>query len=357
MKIFSQTGQKFTAYENYTPPPPPKNTRYAIIVTTGDHCIPAPSAQSIPREKQPPGQIVDAPEVSQPDPGQAEGEDTTQLRQKVKHLEKKFEDLLNAAGDDLKKRKVSIPKIRRSLFVRRASDMTDIDLVAGHRHEIREADMVDDLFDILSAGKCWDFLNPGLLKRIIDDHCSESQGIQHQKNAYMEELQQFRKATKAREFAKIFPVPTQSPKFSEVVFEMDEDWDGTLEDVEKLKQEVRGQEFLRDHMLNFKRSKSSSLSLVWAFPRSCPISTTILRIPPSFYLEHGIRRVLVKGVCVVDVKVTDGMGSCALRGVQHQIPFLTHSLRRSRMRWLPSNQILGCNCRSDFNRKKAKSLA
>ena len=139
---------------------------------------------------------------------------------------------------------------------------------------------------------------------------------------------------------------------------MGKNWDSaTLEDVENLKQEIRGEGYLSDHLFNFKRSKNSSLSLVWAFPRSCPVSTTILRIPPSFYLEHGIRRVLVKGVCVVDVKVTDGMGSCALRGVQHQIPFLLHSSKRRRMRWLPNKWTLGYNCRSDFYRKKEKSLA
>ena len=91
-------------------------------------------------------------------------------------------------------------------------------------------------------------------------------------------------------------------------------------------------------------------------PSQLPVSTTILRIPPSFYLEHGIRRVLVKGVCVVDVKVTDGMGSCALRGMQYLIPFLSYSLRRSRRRWLPSNWNFGYNCRSNFKRKKKKSL-
>ena len=297
---------------------------------------------------------MDAPEVSQPHLRQAL-EAPSQLQQQVTHLENKFEDLLNAACDDLEKRKVSIHKITRSLLVRRASE-TNLDLVTGHRHEIKEANTVDNLFKILSDEKCWDFLNPGLLKRIIDRHCKESQVIQHQKREYLKELNQFRRETTARQFAKVCNVSTLSPKFSEVIFEMDEDWNGTLEDVEKLKQEVRGQEFLSHHIFNFKRSHSSSLSLVWTFPRSCPISTTILRIPPSFYLEHGIRRVLVKGVCVVDVKVTDGMGSCALRGVQHQIPLLLHSSRRSRMRWLPSNQILGYNCKTDFSRKKEKLL-
>ena len=160
---------------------------------------------------------MDSPEVSQPDPGQVEGEeDTSQLRQTVKHLEKGFEGLLNAASDDLEERKVPVRRISQSLFVRRPSDHeTDIDLVAGHRHEIREAETVDDLFVVLSIGKCWDFLNPGLLKRIIDDHCSESQGIQHQKREYLEKLQQFRKATLARQFAKICKVVHPKPQVLE----------------------------------------------------------------------------------------------------------------------------------------------
>ena len=267
---------------------------------------------------------MDAPEVFQVD--------TSQLQQKVRKMEMKFEDLLNAACNDLEERKVPISKIRRSLFVPRATDtQTDSDCVAGHKHEIQKANTMDDLFVVLSAGKCWDFLNPGLLKRIVDDHCTELVDVQ--KSKYLEELQQFRKATKAREFAKVCNVSTLSPKFSEVVFEMGVDWDNaTLEDVENLKQKIHGERYLNDHMFNFKQSKNSSLSLVWAFPRSFPISTTILRIPPSFYLEHGIRRVLVKGVCVVDVKVTDGMGNCALRSMQHPTPFLLHSLKRSRRR-------------------------
>ena len=180
----------------------------------------------------------------------------SQLQKKVRELEREFENLLHAASDDLEERKVPVVKIRRSLFVHRASDtQTDTDLVAGHRHEIREADTVADLFDILSAGKCWDFLNPGLLMRIIDDH-SESQGIQDQRREYLKELQQFQKATTVRQFAKVCNVSTLSRKFSEVVFEMGKDWDNaTLEDVENVKQEIRGEGYLSGHMFNFRRSK------------------------------------------------------------------------------------------------------
>ena len=267
------------------------------------------SSPTPPQSPPIPGQAVDVPEIPR---AEVEREAISQLREEVKHLETKFENLLNATSDYLEKKKTPIQAIRKPLYIRRASDTeTDIELVAGYRSEIRDADTVDDLFEILSAGKCWDFLNPGLATRIIIGLCAESVDIQDQKEEYLKELQQFRKKTKARQFAKVCNVSILSPKFSEIIFEMGKDWDNaTLEDVENLKQEIRGQNYLGDHMFNFKRSKNSSLSLVWAFPRSCPISTTILRIPPSFYLEHGIRRVLVKGVCVVDVKVMDEMSNC-----------------------------------------------
>ena len=194
---------------------------------------------------------MDAPEISQPDLVQVEGENTSHLRQRVKDMEIDFEDLLSATTDDLEKRKVPIiRKIRQSLFVHRASDtQTDSDLVVGLQHEIQKADTVDDLFLILSAGKCWDFLNPGLLFRIVDDHCLESVDIQHQKKEYLKKLQHFRKTTTSQQFAKVCKVSTLSPMFAKVVFEMGDN--ATLEDVENLKQAIRGQDYLCNHVLNF----------------------------------------------------------------------------------------------------------
>ena len=130
-------------------------TNNCACVTAGDQLEkspgPAPPVQTISRDQQPPKQFGGALEVSQPQ--LEEEESTSQLRQKVSHLEIKFEDLLNAASDDLKKRKVPIPQIRRSLFLRRVSDMIDVGLVAGLRHEIQEVDMVDDL--LMHITTCW----------------------------------------------------------------------------------------------------------------------------------------------------------------------------------------------------------
>ena len=41
---------------------------------------------------------MDTPDIPQPDPEVEE--DTSQLQEKVKHMEKKFEDLLSAASED-----------------------------------------------------------------------------------------------------------------------------------------------------------------------------------------------------------------------------------------------------------------
>lgn len=178
-----------------------------------------------------------------------------------------------------------------------------ISLVAG-----RAANTVEDLFETLSSEKCWSYLNTKLLERIITNHCSES--VDAHKVEYLEKLQHFRKTTTARLFAKVNQESNLLANFYEVVFEMEKDWDNaTLEDVESLNREFQEQGFLRDHMLRFSQSPNTSSSLVGTFPCSCPLSNTILHIPPSFYLEHGIRRVLVKGVCVIDVKVMDIMDS------------------------------------------------
>lgn len=314
--------------------------RVCVCVTAGNELEESTSPASLVGSISRGQGAVNAPKVSRPDGDQIEGEeDTSQLKQKVKHLERKFEDLLNAASDDLEKRGVSVRKIRRSLRVRRATDVTDIEDVAGHQEKIQNANTVDDLFDVLSLAECWSFLNTGLLERIIDDHCMKSQGIQHQKKEYLKKLQTFRKETRAKQFAKVCNASNQNLNFSEVVFKMKEGWNGTLEDVENVRRKVLGQEFLHGHVFNFKRPKNSSLSLVWAFPRSCPIETTILRIPPSFYLEHGIRSVLIEGVFEVDLKVTHGMGKCAF-SMKQQIPLFLHSLtlRRSRERILTSKQ-------------------
>ena len=187
-----------------------------------------------------------------PDLEQVEGEATSPSLNEVKSLEKMFDNLLDLTSEYLHKKEIEIHKIRRSLYVRHMSDtQTDSDYVAGHRQEIKETETVYDVFEILSANKCWDFLNPGLLNRIIEDHCCESQQIQDCRKEYMEKLQDFQKKTKVKRFAMVCHVPAY--KFYEVVHktQMDRkmDWDNaTLEDMENWKQVMQGHTFFHNHM-------------------------------------------------------------------------------------------------------------
>ena len=88
--------------------------------------------------------------------------------------------------------------------------------------------------------------------------------------------------------------------FSEIIFEMKDGWDGTLEDAEKIGRKLIRDDFAAEYTMSFKRLRNS---LVWAVPRSCPINMTVLHIPPAFYRDNHVRRVLVKGVCTIDMKV------------------------------------------------------
>ena len=233
-----------------------------------------------------------------------EEDDVTEKKEKeLVHLDDKFEDLLDASCDYLNENRITPKRIRRKLFVRRASDTkTDSSLVASLHHKIKEVETVDEMFEIFSAEQCWSALNSGLLERIINKHCSESVEVQKRKKCFLKEQQAFRRNTTLRQFAKISNDVTVGSAFSEIVFEMRDGWDGTLEDAEMIRHRLNREDFAAGQLI-FKRSRNSTLSLVWAFPRSCPVSTTVLRIPPAFYLENDIRRVLVKGVCIIDVKV------------------------------------------------------
>ena len=226
-----------------------------------------------------------------------------QKEKELVHLDETFLGLLDASRDDLNKNRITPKRIRQKLFVRRVSDTkTNSSLVASLRHKIKEVETVDEMFEIFSTEQCWSALNSGVLERIINDHCSESIEVQRLKKDFLKEQQAFRRNTKLRQFAKISNDVTVGSAFSEIVFEMKDGWDGTLEDAEMIRHRLIREDFAAEHMI-FKRSRNSTLSLVWAFPRSCPVSTTVLRIPPAFYLENDIQRVLVKGVCIIDVKV------------------------------------------------------
>lgn len=176
---------------------------------------------------------MDAAEVFQPDLGQLEVEATFQLRQNVKIMEKKFEDLVIAAYRHLEKRQVPVHKIRQSPG--HVSNLRRI----SHQQEIQEAGTVADLFEVLTIRRCWlDFLNPRLLKTIIECHFSESSDIQYRKREYLEELQVFRKATTARQFAKGCNVSILHPKFSEAIIQLGDN--ATLEDLENFEPKASG---------------------------------------------------------------------------------------------------------------------
>ena len=171
---------------------------------------------------------------------QEEDDVTEKKKKELVHLDETFLGLLDASRDDLNKNRITPKRIRRKLFVRRASDTkTNSSLVASLHHKIKEVETVDEIFELFSAEQCWSALNSGLLERIINDHCSESVEVQKRKKDFLKEQQAFRRNTKLRQFAKISNDITVGSAFSEIVFEMEDGWDGTLEDAEMIRHRLK----------------------------------------------------------------------------------------------------------------------
>lgn len=220
-------------------------------------------------------------------------------------LEEKFFELVNNTADDLKARPLDLAKVKRELFSRRMSDMqtsVQAPLDDHFTKKIESAETVDALVNVLQ--KIWGALNPALLQKLVR---FGSDNIKQDMEKYMEELRQFRKETRLREFAR--HSPRQRPDSDigymfEVSYKMGKDWEErTLEEFENLKCKHARKGFIEEYAMNIGRAKNSSMILVWEIP-FLSYKAVFRQIPHSFFEENDIKKVTLDGVTLYDSEVS-----------------------------------------------------
>ena len=173
------------------------------------------------------------------------------LKDGIRELERDFEDLRDAVADYLERAQVDPSKLKRCIIQLPASmRQHHIKFLTTELSAIKAARTIDEIFSILDP--YWDFLNCGLLERIVD-----RLGDQETKSLmgkYSEKLRKFRMRTKVGDLVGMQLTPANS---SEFVTTMGEEWlDQTLEDVERFRIGLSLQFGLEEYVMPLKKAKT-----------------------------------------------------------------------------------------------------
>ena len=239
--------------------------------------LPLPSSpQKTDKEvKAPPSTIVNVPQ------------DTLEsMKDEIRGLEDEFDGLANRAADDIEQ---SI-KGGETKLARVKSTITRLPVAITHHHvkflagklsAINKAESVNELFSLLDL--YWDFINCGLLERLIGRF-----GSTQRLDIYLKRLKDFRVTTTVREFTGKLACKIPS-NLSEFKMVMGEQWlDNSLEAVEEFKTEFSHLCSVDKDALPFTGSSHNSVILCYALQRSFPKNAKII-LPARQFLQDRAR--------------------------------------------------------------------
>ena len=262
---------------------------------------------SQPPRYQPPSQPPTYQPPSQPPTYQLESAQVQPLsiEEEIKEFEEKYARLVQCVLVAFQQGSVSFTDIKARLMALPISLQPQFsNLVQNKARQLSEASSISELFFILSGSPFWNFYNPYLLSHLVDRFGNRQ--TKQQKDKYLEELRGFRMRTKVDDFMGKWTSASQ-PDSQELVLELQEEvWrKRKLEQLEPFQ-----------HTLSHKRSREesglplplkcirvSSINAVFSLPRSIDAHNLHLEDLREFFLSHQVLRVLLDGVCILDLRV------------------------------------------------------
>ena len=105
--------------------------------------------------------------------------------------------------------------------------------------------------------------------------------------------------------------------------ELEEDWRRrSLEQLEQFRVGFSREQWLEDYVPPVKRIKVSSVDAVFSLPRSIDGHNLHLEDLQEFFLAHQVLRVLLDGVCILDLQVCTFTSNTTCSYMSHIIVFL-----------------------------------
>ena len=238
----------------------------------------------------------------------------------IQELEKKFDDLVLQAQEDMTTNHVDVRHLRHSITRLPCQLKSEHkEFIKEVKDDLKKAESVDDVF--LIADEYWDFLNYTLLQHIIDRHASAE--VNTEMRRFAQEILAFRKETSLYGFSK---ANKRKPKkandeFKKLVSEHKIDWStATLEDVEQFRNDICSELSLFSFSLQLAAVTTGSVVLTWLVPQSLVAHIQkAITLSSQTMRKHHVTQLTVDGF--ITYCSTAGNGMCS--------PTVTFSLQGS----------------------------
>ena len=220
------------------------------------------------------------------------------IEDEIKQLEEIYRNLVRSVLEAFQQGGVSFRDMQACLLALPVSLKLQLgNLLESKARQLSQASSISELFLILSETPHWNFLNPSLLSHLVEEFGDGP--TKQQKNKYLEELRGFRMRTKVKDFIGKWTGASQSDN-QELVLELEEEvWKKrTLEQLEQFRLGLSRTRSLEDSALPF---KVPSINAVFSLPRSIDDHNLHLEDLREFFLAHQVLRVLLNGVCILQV--------------------------------------------------------
>ena len=219
------------------------------------------------------------------------------VKEKIRELEKKFNELKKACRECLEKCKITVRRVTDALTDLPADDVDEHkQFVENHFHTLCQSPDHYELFGSLSFNM--NYLSYQLLDYIADEFKLE---IKNDMETYKKDLEQFRKKTPLNLFCRTQKRHVTPPAdFKEVVakFEWPENRDDvTLEVVEQFRQKYACHYRLRECAMMLAEVLPGSFIITWFIPQSI-VEKLKANVPRALLKEYDVTRLEIAGSCV-----------------------------------------------------------
>ena len=236
-----------------------------------------------------------------------------EVRQKIKELQKKFDEVLLLAQKSFKSCDVPLSELRLKVISLCVSQKQNIPLFDQSEVEKISTFSYDEIFSFLTSKEVWDFLNFDVLQEIVKRFIPDDTEVSRKISEYAPQVEAFKNETNLRDYIRVRGSGANAiPEYKDLMVKIERDYNTfTLTDLTKEEGFLAHQFLLNQFVFWLKDVDGGCVQITWRVPASAiPLLKPDKLAKKSKALEErGIREVWVDGRYVYKVNTTVCMHS------------------------------------------------